>query len=342
MIVVGVDIGGTKIATGAYRWTRAELLGPIATAHDSSRREATPEEFLATVGQQVGKVLKGIGWSAANDDFCGIGIGCCGIIDTDLGLLVLANAFDKVRRFAIAPAMFHFFRRAGRGGQFVVTLENDANAAGYGEALYGAGAGARVVVYVTISTGIGGAVIADGVLFRGATGAAGEFGSLHFVEGEVNADDMKKSVWGKVASGSAIAAQARIHGGASPVLTVLSSAGPGNLSAQTVAMCARRGDSVSRRLFEKAGESIGVGMSSIISLYNPDRIVIGGSLAKAWDLWAPTMRRVVSFKHPDTAPDLFCTSKGGDHVGTRGAAAVCVERIRMGQRVAASSDGQAT
>jgi glucokinase len=174
-------------------------------------------------------------------------------------------------------------------------LENDANAAALGENRFGVGKGTRHMVYLTISTGVGGGIIIDRKVYHGATGAAGELGHLAvWVDGPRCLCGERGHLEG-IASGTGIAWRAKdlVDRGEAPGLARIL-AEKGELDADEVADAARSGNEDARRLFNEAGLYLGVALSDFINIFNPEMIVLGGGvLYGAGDLFFDHAERVM-------------------------------------------------
>jgi len=170
-----------------------------------------------------------------------------------------------------------------------VTVGNDANLAAVGEHTYGAGRGIADLIYVTVSTGIGGGIIAHNQLQLGHRGFAGEIGHMTIdMHGPVCACG-NVGCLESLASGTAIARMAReqVAAGAE---TVLSRVDPAQLTARVVTQAASHGDKVSSRILRDAGVALGVGMVNLAHILNPQRIIIGGGVSNAGPcLWGPML-----------------------------------------------------
>lgn len=173
-------------------------------------------------------------------------------------------------------------------------LENDANAAALGENRYGAGQGTKNMLYLTVSTGVGGGIIINGDLYRGTRGAAGEMGHVII---DINGPPCGCGGRGcleSLASGTAIARRGRelVERGEAPRLAEISRS-EGRVSAEMIAQAATEGDEVSRRLFEDVGTYLGVGLAGFVNIFNPEAILIGGGVARSAELFMPQARRVM-------------------------------------------------
>lgn len=209
-------------------------------------------------------------------------------------------------------------------------VANDANLAALGEFRFGAGQGVRDLIYLTISTGIGGGILIDGRLYEGGQGLGGEVG--HMVV-EPNGPPCGCGGYGcleAVASGTAIArqAQAALERGASSLLVGMVSR-PDAVTAREVAEAAAQGDDLSRRIYARAGTYIGLALVSLMYLFNPALFIIGGSVANAGDLLFDPLRQTVReraqrvyWEHTPIVPAAL-----GDDVVLLGALALALERI---------------
>jgi glucokinase len=164
-------------------------------------------------------------------------------------------------------------------------LENDANAAALGEHVYGAGRGCRHLIYMTVSTGIGGGLIIDGRLYRGATGVAGELGHMTIEPDGPLCGCGNRGCLEALASGTGIAARGEelVAQGGSALLARLAQE-QGDLTAETVSRAAGQGDIACQGIIRRAGYYLGIGFASYVNIFNPEVIIIGGGLAKVGEL----------------------------------------------------------
>ncbi|HEU4769619.1 MAG TPA: ROK family protein [Pyrinomonadaceae bacterium] len=207
-----------------------------------------------------------------------------------------------------------------------VILENDANAAAIGEMWMGAARGCRDVVSVTLGTGVGGGVVLDGKLWRGAHGSAGEighttvdpFGGLKCKCGNTGCLEL-------FASATAIARMARESLDEFPK-TVLSA---DNLTAEKVYEAGVDGDELAVAVFKRAGTYLGVGLANIMSLIDPEIIVISGGVVNGWDLFQAEMYREVSERaFRATAQQVrIARAELGDNAGLLGAARLAFDHL---------------
>lgn len=162
-----------------------------------------------------------------------------------------------------------------------VYVENDANAAAYGEYLLGAGRGSKNLFYITLGTGIGGAFILDGKLWRGASGFAGEFGYI-----TVNSDGMRLE---EVASSANIIRRTKTRFHQDPTSS-LNEIGEESISIADVVREANNGDDFARLMLERTGNYVGMAIAGVINLLNIEKIIVGGEIMQAGDIVLESMK----------------------------------------------------
>jgi glucokinase len=205
-----------------------------------------------------------------------------------------------------------------------VFLINDANAAALGEMEYGAARGCRNFIYITISTGIGGGIIMDGNLYTGANGMAGEIGHMTVEPDGLPCNCGGSGCWELYASGSAIARRAReeIKSGKKTRLLELAGGDLDKIDAPLIEKAAKQKDALARKLIAETARYLGIGFGSLINIFNPELIVIGGGLSKMGDiLLKPAIREAGKRSYHDIFKTVrFVTAELGDNSGVLGAA----------------------
>ena len=247
------------------------------------------------------------------------GVGTTGAVDRRTGVV---HAPPTLPNWEI-PLRNRLERRTGKP----VIVGNDANVAAVAEWRYGAGRGTRDLIYITVSTGIGGAILVDGRLLLGRDGAAGEVGHM-----TVEADG-PLCVCGNpghleaLASGTAIARMAReqLEAGTDTALRLAGSP----VTAADVVDAAQAGDRVAREIVGRAAGALGIGIASLINLFNPEIVVIGGGVAQAGQLLLEPMQAVAIQRTLPTAGRnvRFALAHFGDDAGLIGALALASEAI---------------
>ena len=270
-----IDLGGTNV-----RAIVAGLDGQIS-GHDrrpsraSEGLDATIETLLASLSQACSKA--GLEAGALR----GLGVATPGWVDTERGIVPAA---PQLIGWQDVPLVEMLQERLG----VTVRLENDANAAALGENAFGAGRGTRHMIYITVSTGVGGGIIADGCLYGGAKGSAGEIGHTIVDPSGPPCGCGNRGCLESLSSGTAIArraAEAADRGDSAALAGIKER--EGRVSARLVAEAARQGDAVSAAIYEEAGRFLGIALANTVNLFSPEAIVLGGGVMQAKDLFLP-------------------------------------------------------
>jgi glucokinase len=305
--LIGVDLGGTSI--------RAAVATGDVTHGEPVHRDTPSRDGPAAVLDAVADCAR---QAAGGVPILGLAIGIPGPIDPREG--VVHNA-PNMSGWNEVPAAAMLTERLG----CPVVLSHDAAAAGYAELKAGAGRGARHLLFITVSTGIGGALFIDGDLYDGATGSAGEVGHTPISDdGPACAQGHPGCLEG-TSSGTAIAALARaeLAAGTASSLSSLDSA---SIDARAIVVAANAGDELSLRLFHDAGHALGRALGGFINVLSPDAIVIGGGLIHAGDLLLAPARHAVTqiaFEIPARRCKIVTAALGTD-AGLIGAVAWAV------------------
>jgi glucokinase len=204
--------------------------------------------------------------------------------------------------------------------EWPAVLENDANAAAVGEMWKGAGRNRKTIIMVTLGTGVGGGIILDGKLWRGIDGSAGEIGHIGVEPfGGVACMCGSRGCLEVYASATAIVRmtrEARPRYPHSPLHTAE------ELTAAEVYKSGLEGDELALEVFRRMGISLGVGLASLINVFNPEMIVIGGGVADGWDLFIPHVNEQIAeraFPIPARRAEIVRAERGDD-AGLLGAA----------------------
>lgn len=256
------DIGGTKVSAAAFDGQR--LIGRTQT-------QTRPGRGANAVTEEVCLMLRQAAQVAGDDRILGIGIACPGPLSPSRGVVIKAPMLG----WENYPLKEEIEQRMG----CPALIENDANAAAYGEYKRGAGRGAQSVAYITISTGVGCGLVLGGKILEGFHESAGELGHLVIHQGGRECACGRRGCLETYASGTAIgrAADAIQKG----------------MNACDAAACARAGDERFIRLFADAGEALGFGIAAIKQLIDVECVVLGGSVTQSFDLFAPALTRTV-------------------------------------------------
>ena len=273
---IGVDIGGTKIAVGVVS-ADGELV--------DSKRKSTPVRDPDAVLEVIVELV-----SAFDDhDVEAVGIGVAGLVDATRSRVIFAPNLGWVEE----PLRMQVERAVG----LPTVIENDANAAAWGEFRFGAGRrrGENDLVMVTVGTGIGGGIILGGVLQRGANGVGAEFGHLRLVPDGRLCGCGRHGCWEQYASGNALvrtarglASERRLEAG---IMLGYGDGTPEGVQGPHVTEAAQRGDQVAIEAFEVVGAWLARGMVEVATLLDPAAFVIGGGVVEAGDLLLAPAKR---------------------------------------------------
>jgi glucokinase len=247
----------------------------------------------------------------------GVGIAAAGILDTERGIITTS---PNLLHWHNVPLRDIFADRLG----IVTYVINDANAAALGEHRFGAGMGFDNIVYLTVSTGIGGGIIIGGELYSGTDGCAGEIGHMTV---EANGPQCHCGNFGcleALASGWAVAKTAieRINNGGKSYIVELVDGKIDNITAEMVAAAARRGDQLAADIVAEAAKYLGVGLANLVNIFNPELIVIGGGLSKMGGMLLKPARKVLkerAFQLPAQTARIV-RARLGSNAGIIGAA----------------------
>lgn len=303
--IVAVDLGGTQLRTARF----GSGLRLEQRVQGLTRAVEGPQALIARMIAQIRQVLP-----RDSARVQGIGISAPGPLNPYSGVVLAPPNLPGWRDIPLRDIIAQEF-------QLPVYLGNDANVAALAEASVGAAQGCRHVLYITVSTGIGSGVISDGMLIEGSGGLAAELGHIPLL-----LEDGSHTTLEMQAAGPAIARRARqaLEAGASSSLRALL-CDESSIDAMAVAQAAAQGDALALSCYERAGRILGLGIITALLLFNPERVVIGGGVAKSGDLLFVPMRKTVQEQifYSSFTRDLqiLPAALGGD-VGLVGAAAL--------------------
>lgn len=317
-LLLALDFGGTKLTAGVavagqHHWrARRQLFSP-------PNADAT-YDFETMVSLARSLLSDGEGRPAA------VGVSFGGPVNASEGIVLLSH---HVPGWENTPLRARLESVLG----VPVSIDNDANAGALGEGRFGAGRGCQSLFYITVSTGIGGGWVLNGQVYHGADSVAGEIGHITVEHGGPACICGRRGCLEAVAAGPAIARRARERLLAEPqagaILRQLADGAIEAVTAKHVAQAAQAGDELARQLLDEAARALGFGISYAVSLMNPERIVVGGGVAKsgtryfevvraaAWANVLPEMRvDIVPAALGDDAPLWGAVALAGDLIGT--------------------------
>jgi glucokinase len=276
---LAVDLGGTELRTAIV--DRSGVIRAFAST--ATRAKDGP----AAVLEQILAAIVEMRAAAPDCPIVGLGIGAPGPLDSLAGISIAPPTLAGWHDVPLAALLTE---RLG----IEVRLENDANVAALGEWRFGAGSGTDSMVFVTVSTGIGGGVIADGRLLHGRRGLAAEIGHMTIAESsEEPCFCGVRGCWESLASGSALDRKAArlAAAGEAPLLRELAGTGP--VTGRQVTQAARQGDPQAKALLATEARWLGVGIVNLLHLYSPERVVVGGGLGSCLELLQDGIDEVV-------------------------------------------------
>jgi glucokinase len=309
-LAIGLDVGGTKIAGG--------VVAADGRVLDRALVPTPPVDDEAATVDAMGRVVERL--RAGHPTVEAIGVGAAGLVEWPAGRLVWAphNAY---RRLPLR-------RLLGERTGLPTVVDNDAKAATWAEARFGAGAGCDHVVLLTIGTGIGGGLLLGGAAYRGSNGFGGEVGHMVVDPNGSPCSCGNRGCLEAMASGGALGRLGRQAATADPAGRLAELAGgPGLVTGVTVFEAARQGDATAVELFERVGFWLGVGIGSLVTVFDPQVVVIGGGLVTSGDLLlgparASYRRHVLGRAHRVLPPVL--PARLGTDAGMVGAATLAL------------------
>lgn len=296
-MIGAVDIGGTKFAVGMIS-RDGELL---ARADTPSCPERGPEDGIGRICQLLEETATQVG-----EPLEGIGIGCTGPVNPltgELGMISFLPGWEGLNLVTIL----------GQAFAVSAAIENDADAAALGEAAWGAGRGAKRLIYVTISTGIGGGMVFDGQLYRGVDGSHPEIGHHVIEPAGPRCFCGARGCWERMASGPALAERGHMA------------------SAQELCAAARNGNPAVREAIEQEAFYLGIGLANLVTLFVPDVIALGGGVMQSLDLFIERIEATIKTTCglvPHAKTRILPAMLGRD-TGLVGAARVWIQRCTL-------------
>ena len=303
-MIGAVDIGGTKIAVGMVDDT-GKVVSKLESPSDAQRGYSNGLERIIAMLRETAL--------DARVEITGIGIGSTGMVYPGTGKFGDVDFLPGWQGNNPVDDLTRVFNVA-------VAVENDADASALGEASWGAGKGKSRLVYVTVGTGIGGGIVIDGQLYRGADMSHPEIGH-HVVDpsGPLCSCGFR-GCWESLAAGPAMVKWLECQGSA-----------PGELTAKQICQLARQGDELARQAVRREAYYLGLGLANLVNLFVPDVIVLGGSVLKSAMLFLDGIREVMSQGCrfvPSLKTELALASLGED-ANLIGAARVWHHRFRQ-------------
>lgn len=306
-LTIGVDIGGTKVSAGVV-----DLDGNII----SSDRRSTPVtggvELIATITDLIKSLQE-------RHEIAGIGISIAALISADQGTIVGAPNIANLSKL-------NFVEELKKSFNMPVVAENDANSAMWAEYKFGNAKNLNPVMFFIIGTGMGGGLVIDGKLFKGANGIGAEFGHMIVQPNGIKCGCGANGCIEQYASGSALMRYAKEEMKADPIKAkelLKYSDASGDISGATLTTAAKQGNEIALSAFNKQADWLGSACASYTLLLDPQAIVIGGGVVEAGELFLNPVRlameKYMPFAGTHSLPKIIAAKYGND-AGLIGAA----------------------
>ena len=304
-IRIAVDLGGTHIRAASFR---PNEITPLKHYKIKTRLKDDPifERILGLIEDVIPK----------NESLDAIGIAAPGPLNPLTGIILDTPNIDEWNNFPIVDKLNDYFN-------VPVYLGNDANLAALGEWKCGAGRGHNHLLYLTISTGVGGGVISDGHLLEGAEGLGAELGHVTVLADGPKCGCGHRGHLEAFSSGTAIAKY--VEDQLKDETTVSSLRSSSNRTAKAISVAAQSGDELAISAFNRAGKYLGIGVASFLHIFNPSVLIFGGGVSMSGDLLFKPFRASLKehiFGHTYLENLKITTAELGDDAGLLGALAL--------------------
>ena len=307
-MIGAVDIGGTKIAVGMVD-DDGNVLSKMESPTDASLVYATGLERIAGMLRETAHT--------AGTKISGIGIGSTGPVNPFTGTFGDVDFLPQWRGKNLVHDLARIFDTR-------VVLENDADAGALAEAGWGAGRNKSRLIYITVGTGIGGAIILDGELYRGVDAAHPELGHQVIDPSGPACSCGFRGCWEALAAGPAMVAWFKSK-------TATDSPDGEDLTAKEICQRAQRGNALALEAVEREAYYLGLGLANLVNLFTPDAIVLGGSVMKSAVLFFDGIRKVIrqGCRFVPFEKTQLALASLGDDVNLIGAARAWHHRFRQ-------------
>ena len=312
---IGIDVGGTNVKIALVSDEGKIIYSNSVPTYANMGYEYT----VNNIKQAIRDLMKET--NTTEKEIEGIGFDFPGQVDCKTGVVKLAPNIPGWVNVPIAKMIEEEFH-------IPTKIDNDVRCAALGELKFGAGKGCENFICITVGTGIGSGIVINGKVVRGAANAAGELGHIKLqMTGGPICGCGDTGCLEAFASGPAIVAMAQdyIKGGKSTKFREM--AADGEITPYMVAKAAEAGDPVAKRIFEIVGEYIGIGLTSVINLLNPEKVIIGGGVAESGELLLEPIRRTIKNRAMVVAGNSveIVPAKLGNSAGVIGASMLIAE-----------------
>jgi glucokinase len=305
MNAIGVDVGGTKIAAAVVT-PEGKILNEVRYPTQA----VPPNRLMETIAEAIREVKDGF-------EVGGVCLAVPGLILAAENKVIFSPNLHEIEDIPLDKEM-------GSRTGLSVTVENDANAAAWGEFRYGAGKDVDHQIFITLGTGVGGGVITHGLLLRGAQGAGGELGHVTINATGPRCGCGNHGCLEALASGTAIRRRAREIASEQPQSALGRLAIEREVLGEDVTRLAQEGDGAAITVLEETGVWLGIGIAGFVNIFNPEVIAVGGGASRAGELILGPARKEVWLRARSPSRDLVEIKEAtlGPESGVLGAAAL--------------------
>lgn len=323
-LILGVDVGGTKIAAAVV----TDEGKVISRSYVSTSAQAGPQVVIDNIFATIDKTISSS--DVVLSQLSGIGIAAAGIIDSENGKVIFSPNLPGWHEVPLEDAVRQRFNVS-------TYLGNDASLAALGEWCFGVKKQIANLIYITVSTGIGGGIICNGKPYTGVLGAAGEIGHMTIDVNGPRCNCGSVGCWETLASGTALAREAVKHIKEGDSTSIVEFAG-GDLTrvdAKVVFEAANQGDKLANQLIARLGYYLGVGLANLVNIFNPELILIGGGVAKMGDLLLEPAIKIVEERAFTTSATSVQIRPAllGDDSSILGAVAFVLDNLAEGSTI---------
>ncbi len=314
MYKLGIDLGGTNIVAGVVD----DKYRIVATAKRKTNLPRPAEEIVDDLVAVAYEAIESAGLTS--DDIDGYGIGCPGSIDHETDSVPYSNNLE----FYDLPLGQMLYEKTGK--KFYV--ENDANAAAYGEYIAGAGKGTKNFIAITLGTGVGGGIIIDGKIYSGSNGAGGELGHTVIQMGGQACTCGRFGCWETYASATALVRQTKqaMMRYKNSRMWEICDGNIENANGVTAFKAKRLGDRVGSMVVDEYIRYVAVGIANVLDTFQPDMICIGGGVSKEGEYLTDPLNEYVegeNYARHMKIKTIIKTADLGNDAGIIGAAYLC-------------------
>jgi len=290
-VIIGLDLGGTKIAAAAAN-EKGQILSEIIVPTEAQKGKDRVIHNMARAIETLARSLKA--------KISCIGVGVPGPISYQTGVVINPPNLPGWKKVNLKAILTRRFR-------VPIHIDNDANCAALGEALFGAGKRASDFLYITVSTGIGGGIIINRQIYRGKDGSAGEFGHMIIDPRGYKCGCGNRGCFEAMASGTSV----RTRSGE---------------DAMAIHIKAQQGDKKALKVIKETAHYLGLGIANLVNIFNPELVVVGGGLSNLGEmLLKPTRKEFKKYALPLPARSVkIVRAKLRDRSGLMGAIALCL------------------